>query len=97
LRLLSWALQKAAVWQRIVKNVLRAAGVLVLLIVVAVATGKVAGAIALTFVLAIVGYLANRVRGFPIGAIGRLTATEVETYPVMSSGSRSPSRWADFR
>jgi hypothetical protein len=82
LRLLSWALQKAAVWQRIVKNVLRAAGVLVLLIVVAVATGKVAGAIALTFVLAIVGYLANRVRGFPIGAIGRLTATEVETYPV---------------
>jgi hypothetical protein len=83
---LPYAFDTSAIWRRIVRNVLIGAIAGVLLVVVALASGKVGGAAGLTVALGIAAWIARRASAFPMGAAGVVTDTEVETRPVRVFG-----------
>ena len=70
------------IWKRIVKIAFAIAGVLLFCVVSALLSGKFGGAFGLALATTIFFSLARRVRAFPMGAVGTLTETRVETQPV---------------
>ena len=71
-----------ATWQRIVRNVQLGGAALAALILIALITGNAPGAIGLAAVSLVAYWLVRRTRGFPMGAVGTLTAAEVTVRPV---------------
>src|SRR5262249_5384005 len=79
---LPYAFDTTTTWQRIVKIMFAVAGVLLLAIIGGLLSGKFGGAVGLSIAIAILWVVVRRVRGFPMGAAGTLTQSEVETCPV---------------
>jgi hypothetical protein len=76
----------AAIWQTILRRTLIGLGIIAASLVVVAILGKVAAAVQLTLVMLLAFFIARRVRGFPMGAAGTISAAEVTTHPVSSFG-----------
>ena len=79
---LPYEFDSSALWRRIVKIVFTLAGLLLLATVACLASGRFGGATGLAIAFAILCLIVRRVRDFPMGAAGRLNATDVETREV---------------
>jgi hypothetical protein len=71
----------AATWRTIVRGALIGFAILALLLLIAAIAGKLAVAVQLMLAMLVTFVIARRVRGFPMGAAGTISATEVTTYP----------------
>jgi hypothetical protein len=78
----------AAVWRTIVRGALVGVAVIAGAALVAAIDGKLAAAAQLSLTLLVCAFVARRVKGVPMGAIGTITATAVTTEPATAFGIR---------